>query len=53
MRHTAKKVILRKLQRGLIAVETWLERWNIKIEADKTQTIFFPHILRPPEAHLN
>jgi hypothetical protein len=27
---------LRKLQRGLNAIETWYERWNIKINEDKT-----------------
>jgi hypothetical protein len=27
---------LRKLQRRLSAIETWRERWNIKIKEDKT-----------------
>jgi hypothetical protein len=31
---------------------TWCERWNIKINEDKIQAIYFPHILRLPEAHL-
>jgi hypothetical protein len=46
--------VLRKLQRGLSAIETWCERWNIKINEDKTQAIYFSHIrvLRPPEALL-
>jgi hypothetical protein len=29
--------VLRKLQRGLSAIETWSERWDIKINEDKTQ----------------
>jgi hypothetical protein len=33
------------------AVETWFDRWNIKIN-DKTQAIYFSQRLRPPEAHL-
>jgi hypothetical protein len=44
--------VLRKLQRGLSAIETWCERWNIKTNEDKTQAIFFSHRLRPLEAHL-
>jgi hypothetical protein len=44
--------VLRKLQRGLSATETWCERWNIKINEDKIQPIYFPHRLRPPGAHL-
>jgi hypothetical protein len=37
-----------KLQRDLSAIE----HWNIKINEDKTQAIYFSHKLRPPEAHL-
>jgi hypothetical protein len=44
--------ILRKLQRGLSTIETWYERWNIKINGDKTQAIYFSNRLRPPETHL-
>jgi hypothetical protein len=44
--------VLRKLQRVLSATETWCECWNIKINEDKTQTIYFTHTLRPPEAYL-
>jgi hypothetical protein len=33
--------VLRKLQRGLTSVESWCERWNIKINEDKTQAIYF------------
>jgi hypothetical protein len=42
----------RKLQRGLSAIETWCERWNIKINEDRTQAIYCSHRLRPPEARL-
>jgi hypothetical protein len=31
--------VLRKLQRGLSAIETWCERWDIKVNVDKTQAI--------------
>jgi hypothetical protein len=44
--------VLRKLQRGLSATETWCKRWNIKINEDKTQAIYFSHRIRPSEAHL-
>jgi hypothetical protein len=29
--------VVRKLQRGLSSMKTWCERWNIKINEDKTQ----------------
>jgi hypothetical protein len=38
--------VLRKMQRGLTAIETWYEHWNIKINKDKTQTIYFSHRFR-------
>jgi retron-type reverse transcriptase len=41
--------VLSKLQRGLDAIETWCERWNIKINEDKTQAIYFSHRRRQPE----
>jgi hypothetical protein len=44
--------VLRKLQRGLSAIETWCERWNIKINETESQAIYFSHRLRPPESHL-
>jgi hypothetical protein len=44
--------VLRKLQRGLNTTETWYERWNIRINEDKAQTIYFSHKFTPPEAHL-
>jgi hypothetical protein len=34
--------VLRKLQRGLTSMESWCERWNMKIDEAKTQTINFP-----------
>jgi hypothetical protein len=39
--------VLRKLQRGLSAIKTWCERWNIKINKNKTQAINFLIALGP------
>jgi hypothetical protein len=44
--------VLRKLQRGLNSVAEWSKRWNIKINEDKTQAIYFSHRIRPPESLL-
>jgi hypothetical protein len=44
--------VLRKLLRGLTSMESWCERWNIKINEDKTQTIYLSRGRRPVEAHL-
>jgi hypothetical protein len=44
--------VLRKLQRGLSAIETRCERCSIKINKDKTQAIYLSHRFKPPEAHL-
>jgi hypothetical protein len=33
-------------------METWCERWNIKINEDKTRGIYFSRSRRPPESHL-
>jgi hypothetical protein len=44
--------VLRKLQRGLSATETWCEHWSIKINEVETQALYFSNKLRPPEAHL-
>jgi hypothetical protein len=30
----------------------WCERWNIKINEDKTQVIYFTHRNRLPDSHL-
>jgi hypothetical protein len=44
--------IVRNLQRGLSSMETWCERWNIKINEDKTRGIYFSRCRRPPESRL-
>jgi hypothetical protein len=44
--------ILRNLQWGLSAIETWCECWNLKINEHKAQAIYFSHRLRSLEAHL-
>jgi hypothetical protein len=44
--------VLKKLQRGLSAIETWCERWNMKLNEGNTQAIYFSHTFRPLEAHL-
>jgi hypothetical protein len=41
--HRKEGYVFRKLQRDLSAIETWCERWNIKINEDKTQAIYFSH----------
>jgi hypothetical protein len=43
---------LRKLQRGLSAIDTWGERWNIQINEHQIHAIYFSHRFRLPEAHL-
>jgi hypothetical protein len=37
---------------GLSSMDTWCEHWNIKINEDKTQGIYFSRSRRPPESHL-
>jgi hypothetical protein len=44
--------IHRKLQHGLTATEEWCERWNVKINEDKTQAIYFSHGNRPVVSQL-
>jgi hypothetical protein len=44
--------ILRKLQHGLNVMAEWPKRWNIKINEDKMQAIYFSHRIRPPESLL-
>jgi hypothetical protein len=44
--------VLRKLQRCLSSVETWCERWNIKINIEKSQAIYFSRRFKPTESHL-
>jgi hypothetical protein len=36
-------LVVRKLQCGLSSMETWCEHWNIKINQDKTQGIYYSH----------
>jgi hypothetical protein len=43
---------VRKLQRGLDTLVAWCERWNIKINEDKTRAIYFSHQMAPPESLL-
>jgi hypothetical protein len=53
--HTADRedvYVVRKLQRGLNSIETWCERWNIKINEDKPRPVYFSRRLIPPEVHL-
>jgi len=40
------------MQHGLTLMESWCEHWNIKINADNTQAIYFSHRHRPVEAFL-
>jgi hypothetical protein len=47
-----KCFVVRKLQRGLNLMETWCKRWNIKINEDKTQGVYFSRGRRPPESSL-
>jgi hypothetical protein len=44
--------VIRKLQRGLDSMAAWCERWNIKINEDKTRAIFFSHRRGPPDSVL-
>jgi hypothetical protein len=42
--------VVRKLQRGLSSLETWCERWNIKINEEKTRgstSLVVVHCLSP------
>jgi hypothetical protein len=52
MRHRKEGYVLRKLQRGLSAIETWCEHWNIKIIEGQTQVTYFSNSLRPLESHI-
>jgi hypothetical protein len=40
--------VLNKLQRGLNAVGSWCQRWNIKINEEKTRAIYFSKRRRMP-----
>jgi hypothetical protein len=50
--HRKEGCVLRKLQRGLSAIETWCECWNIDISEDETGTIYSSHRRRSSGAHL-
>jgi hypothetical protein len=41
--------ILRKLQRGLTVVNSWCERWNIKVNEAKSQANYFSRRLIVPD----
>jgi hypothetical protein len=43
-----KDYVFRKLQQALSAIEMCCERWCIKINEDKTWTIYFSQSRRPP-----
>jgi hypothetical protein len=47
-----KGYVLRKVQRGPNSMLAWCERWNIKINEDKTQANYFSHQRRPPDSLL-
>jgi hypothetical protein len=44
--------VLRKLQRGLNTLEEWCEKWNIKINTDKTRAVYFSRRLGRVESCL-
>jgi hypothetical protein len=44
--------VLRTVQRGKNSMWAWCERWNIKVNEDKTQAIYFSHQKRPPDSLL-
>jgi hypothetical protein len=47
-----ERYVLRKLQRGLTAIEARFEQWNIKINEDKIQASYFCHRRGPVAVHL-
>jgi hypothetical protein len=44
--------VLRKTQHGLNCMSAWCERWNIKVNEEKTRAIYFAHRNRPPDSPL-
>jgi hypothetical protein len=44
--------VLRKFQHGHTSVGSWCEHWNLKLNVDKTQAIYFSRKQRPPETSL-
>jgi hypothetical protein len=43
----------KKLQSDLHSMAAWCERWNIKINEDKSRAIYFSHLIRQPESLLS
>jgi hypothetical protein len=44
--------VLRKLQRGLNAMEEWCEKWNIKMNEDKNRAVYFSKRLKRVETYV-
>jgi hypothetical protein len=44
--------VLRKIQRGLKCMSAWCERWNIKVNEEKTRAIYFTYRNRPLDSPL-
>jgi hypothetical protein len=44
--------VLRELQRGFDSLAAWRKRWDIKINEEKTQAIYFSQQIRPLETIL-
>jgi hypothetical protein len=47
-----ERYVIRKLQGGLSSMESWDGRWNVKINADRIQAIYFFRGNGPAESHL-
>jgi hypothetical protein len=39
--------VLRKLQRVLNSMTAWCKQWNIKVNVEKSQAIYFSHRIKP------
>jgi hypothetical protein len=54
MRQIAKRVLFSEncTAVSLSSMETWCERWNIKINGEKSKGIYFSRRRGPPESHL-
>jgi hypothetical protein len=53
MRQIARRVLLLETSSAVSAQwRPWCERWNIKINEDKTRGIYFSRSRRQPESHL-
>jgi hypothetical protein len=44
--------VLTKIQSGLNCMAAWCERWNIKVNEEKSRAIYFTHRTRPPDSPL-